>query len=364
MGLHVSLATPADDASIRGLLRREPVGGRISISYERDPDFAIGCQATGDNVTVLVARDLDNQNVIAVACRSEREVYVNSKPLRLGYIGQLRIDRQYRGRWLLSRGYELLRRIHEQHSLPAYLAAVTHGNREALGVLIEKPRKLFPSFHQIADYCTLAIESRKTKPSSAVQAATTDDLPEIVHFLQQDGPRRQLSPVWTEQHIRTLIRNLNLRMTDFRISRRAGVITGVMAMWDQSSYKQNVVRSYAGLVKLTRPIFNVAAPLLHKPQLPRLGEQLRTAYAAFVCIKEDDPLVFCELFNATSARAAECGLDYLLLGLDTRDPLLPAARKYPHILYKSRLYLAQWPEGCDLHAQLDDRPTYVEIATL
>ena len=67
MGLHVTLATPADDASIRGLLRREPVGGRISISYERDPDFAIGCQATGDNVTVLVARDLDNPAIVGVA---------------------------------------------------------------------------------------------------------------------------------------------------------------------------------------------------------------------------------------------------------------------------------------------------------
>ena len=57
MGIHVNLATPADDASIRGLLRREPVGGRIAISYERDPNFAIGCEATGENVTVLVARD-------------------------------------------------------------------------------------------------------------------------------------------------------------------------------------------------------------------------------------------------------------------------------------------------------------------
>ena len=233
-----------------------------------------------------------------------------------------------------------------------------------MGVLVEKPRKLFPSFHQIADYCTLAIESRNAELSSAVQSADIGDLPEIVRFLQQESPRRQLYPVWTEERIRLLIQNLGLRMTDFQLSRRNGALSGVMAMWDQSTYKQNVIRSYAGWVRLTRPLFNVAAPLLRKPHLPPPSEQLRTAYAAFVCIKQDDPFVFRELLNATCMRAAECGLDYLLLGLDTRDPLLPIARRHPHIPYKSRLYLAQWPEGCDLHAQLDDRPTYVEIATL
>src|SRR4051812_12157855 len=109
MQVEVNLATPADDANIRGLLRREPIQGRIAISYERDPDFSIGCEATGENFTVLVARDGESSAIVGVACRSEREVYVNSVPIRLGYLGQLRIDRRYRGRWLVSRGYALLR---------------------------------------------------------------------------------------------------------------------------------------------------------------------------------------------------------------------------------------------------------------
>src|SRR5882724_11888529 len=112
MGFQISFATPADDADIRGLLRREPIPGRIAISYEREPDFSIGCDATGENAAVLVARDMDTGDTVGVACRSEREVYVNSAPVRLGYLGQLRIDRRYRGRWLVSRGYSLLKSLH------------------------------------------------------------------------------------------------------------------------------------------------------------------------------------------------------------------------------------------------------------
>jgi len=130
MGIQIGLATPADDVHIRGLLR-EPVPGRIAISYEREPEFSTGCDATGENATVLVARDLDTGATAAVACRSEREVFVNAAPIRLGYLGQLRIDRRYRGRWLVSRGFSMLKQLHDRRPLPGYLAAVTVDNREA-----------------------------------------------------------------------------------------------------------------------------------------------------------------------------------------------------------------------------------------
>ena len=136
MDVQISLATPADDVQIRGLLRREPVPGRIAISYEREPDFSIGCEATGENATVLVARDVESGQTVGVACRSEREVFVNGVPVRLGYLGQLRVDSQYRGRWLVSRGYAMLRDLHEREPVPGYLAAVTAEIREAEGILV------------------------------------------------------------------------------------------------------------------------------------------------------------------------------------------------------------------------------------
>ena len=364
MGIHISLATPADDASIRGLLRREPLPGRIAISYEREPDFSIVCDATGENTTVLVAADVETGATVGVACRSEREVFVNSAPMRLGYLGQLRIDSRYRGRWLVSRGYSLLKRLHDRDPLPGYLAAVTTGNREADGILVEKPRKFFPAFHPIADYDTLALSVRRSVCASGIASATPDDIPEIAGFLRTEGPRRQFFPVWTEARLIALISRLGLRIEDVQIARRNGSIAGLMGLWDQSAYKQTVVRSYSGWLRLAAPLYNAGAPWLQRRPLPKPGEKIRNGYAAFVCIAHDDATVFGDLLTATLQRAATRGLDYLLLGLDARDPLLAAAHARPHILYRSRLYLAEWPEGGHLHAQLDRRPTYVEIATL
>ena len=67
-----------------------------------------------------------------------------------------------------------------------------------------------------------------------------------------------------------------------------------------------------------------------------------------------------EVYKLTSARR----FDYLLVGLDARDPLLRIVSAYPHVAYPSRLYLVSWPSGDRPHEQLDDRPAYVDIATL
>jgi hypothetical protein len=364
MGIQIGLATAADDVHIRGLLRREPVPGRIAISYEREPEFSRGCHATGENATVLVARDLDTGTTAAVACRSEREVFVNAAPTRLGYLGQLRIDRRYRGRWLVSRGFSMLKQLHDRHPLPGYLAAVTVGNREAEGILVKKGRKAFPAFHPVASYCTFAFAARRVGSASGVESATAADIPEIVRFLQTTGSRRQFFPVWNEARLISLTADLGLRIEDVQIARRAGRIAGLIGLWDQSAYKQDVVRAYSGWIRLAVPLYNASAPWLGRPRLPRPGERIRSGYAVFTCIDRDAPSVFDDLLDATLDRAAARGLDYVLMGLDERDPLFLAARERLHMPYRSRLFLAEWPHGGQLHARLDSRPSYVEIATL
>ena len=362
--VRIDIATSADDADIRGLLRREPLPGRIAISYEREPEFSIGCDATGDNATVLVAREIDTGETIGVACRSEREVYVNGEPVRVGYLGQLRIDRRYRGRWLVSRGFSRLRDLHDRDPLPAYLAAVTANNREAEGILVTRPRRVFPRFHPVADYCTLAVRVRRRPRPDHSRAEPAADLPEVARFLQTEGPRRQFFSVWNERKLTSLTGRLGLRLDDIHVVRRNGSISGVMGLWDQSSYKQHVVRAYSGWMRLASAFSQVATPLLGHAPLPRAGENIRHGYAAFVCIANDDAVAFDDLLGAVMRRAAARDLDYVLLGMDARDPLLPVAREHPHVLYRSTLYLAEWPDGGRLHARLDSRPTSVEVATL
>jgi hypothetical protein len=98
--------------------------------------------------------------------------------------------------------------------------------------------------------------------------------------------------------------------------------------------------------------------------LPAIGEHIRSAYASFICVAHDDPEVFRMLLRQACALAAERGYAYLMLGLAEEDPLLPVAKRFPHIAYHSSLYTACWADAEDFHEQLDGRVPYIEIAAL
>jgi hypothetical protein len=367
MRVYVDFAVPEDDASIRHLVKHQPVPGRVTVAFEREPDFSVGCAVTGDDCRILVARTVEDAEVVGVACRSVRHVFVNGSEQRLGYLGQLRVDERFRGRWLVSRGFSLLRQLHDEDPVPAYLASIIRGNPEATAVLVGKRRKMFPHFYAIADYCTLALDACRPKSplgcDARVSPASSAEVIELVDFLRAYGRHRQFFTVWTEDALRSLAA-LGLQIEDLRIARRGKKIVGVMGLWDQSAYKQTVVRGYSSWLKAVAPFWNSGAAWFGRSALPRPGDKVRSAYAALICIANDDAAVFGSLLREVYNLASLRGFSYLMVGLDARDPLLPVAQAYAHILYPSRFYLAEWSDGGHLHEQLDQRPVYVDAATL
>jgi hypothetical protein len=365
MDVVVDLAGPADDAGIRSLMRRQTMPGRIRMAYAREPQFSLGCAVTGDAYQIVVARSEADGEIVGVACRSVRHVFLNGREVRIGYLGQLRVDERFRGRWLIARGFSLLREMHRDDPVPAYLASIVEGNDEAVGVLVAKRRRSFPAFRAIADYRTLAIRIGRSRqrtndrPSTRsggekIAPAAAGELGELAKFLRTHGARRHLASVWTEESLRAM-HGFGLRADDILIARRHGAIVGVMALWDQSTYKQSIVRGYSGWLR-------ALGLILPRVGLPRVGDEVRSAYASLVCIDGDDPRVFGRLLHGIHDMARERGLAWLLIGLDARDPLLPAARAWPHVAYPSRLYLGSWSAAN--HGELDERLVYVDIATL
>lgn len=370
MSPRIAQASRSDDAGLRRLLARNPIPGRIALTYERAPDYFHGCATMGPEWQVFVAKEAENdRQPIAVACRAVRRVFLNGREERLGYLGQMRVDHGHRGRFLVSRGMRVLREAHDRDPVPAYLASIIEDNRQATGLLVCRPRPHFPVFREVGQLVTLALTvSSRGRPSRTVSAdirrAQVADLPEIIAFLRAEGARRQLFPAWTKADFDPSGTTPGFQVEDFLVARCGATIVGLMGYWDQSAFKQTVVQAYGGWLRRARPFYNAVAPLLSRPRLPAPGQALRHGYASFVCVADDDPKVFRALLDQLMLVAAERSRDYLLLGLEARDPLFAEARCLPHIAYPSRLYLASWLGGIHPADQLDARLLHVEIATL
>jgi hypothetical protein len=368
MKFTLGLATPADDADIRRLLATNPIPGQITLTYEREPNYFLGCGAMGHFHQVVVARHQPSGELAGVVSRATRPLFINGQVEEVGYLSQLRIDERFQGRWLTPQGFRYLRQLHTDGRVSGYLASIIEGNEQATGILVKRPRRGYPTFRHICRLWTLALilHSPKPIPASAyeISRGSTTDLGEVITFLRQHGATKQFFPAYTEADFgdSPLTRGFNLE--DFFLARRQGNLVGVIGLWDQSAYKQSVVQAYSGALGRLRPLYNLALRLIGAQPLPSPGEQIRFAYASFICIANNDPDIFDLLLRYVYNLAVERGYAYLMVGLTEDDPLLATARRYLHLPYRSQLYTVCWDEENSWPWKLDDRMPYIEIASL
>jgi len=327
------LATPDDDAGIRRLLATNPMPGRIRVRFEREPSYFAGC---GPGTQVLVARD--GASVVGVACRSIRKLYVNGVPEDVGYLGQLRVDRAYRGQLLTARGYRVMRELHEASPVRGSYTTIVDGNVQAEGVLVRKSRGVMPRYRFVERLYTLALGRRaegrgpRAEGSSNPQPSALGPQPSALHF------GRNLFPAYEPQGEVVTVRG------------------GSAALLDQRAYKQTVVDGYDRALALVRPFYN----LVGRIRLPKAETVLNHAYVTHFQAEDADAAQ--RLIAAVLERGR--GFDHLLFGFTESDPFLGVARRFRPIEYVSSIYTVAFDDGDDFHERLLARPRALDLSAL
>lgn len=364
----VRLATRADEPEIRALVGATAMPGAVAVRFAREPDYFAGTTIMGEPCDVVVVRERRTGRLAGIGCRAERRAFVNGREERIGYIGQIRAADGYRGRWLVQRAMAWLRE--SGHTDLLYTGVVARENPRARELLVGRRAPGAPLRTRLAGLTTCAILLRPRRPPRIpgldVEPGSAGTIPEIVGFLREEGPRRQLFPAYTVEDF-TAGRTLRgLAPEDVAVARRGARIVGVMAAWDQSAYKQDVVAAYGPTLRRLRPAYDALARLLGARRLTPPGASIPLSFAACTAVEGDDPAVLRGLLAACTERARGRGKAFLMVGLADEDPLLPAVRRWLHVTYRSDLFTLAW-DGAQLPVRLpvpDGRVPYIEIATL
>jgi hypothetical protein len=360
----IRLATPADEPDIRALVGSVAMPGDVAVRFAREPDYFCGTTIMGDPCDVLVGRRMPDGALAGIACRAERQAFVSGVESPLGYIGQIRIAEEFRGRWLVPRGARFMRELSPPGLL--YFGVIARENPRAAGALVGVRPPAGIRAVRVSGITTCAIVLRRRRavraPGVTVRPASAETLPDVVAFLRAEGARRQFFPAYTLGDFTGGTALRGLVAEDVLVARRTDRIVGVIAVWDQSAYKQDVVAAYGPALRRARPLYDLAARAVGARPLTPPGEAIPLAFAACVCVADDDPDVMRMLVSAATRAAYEGGKAYLMVGLADADPLLAAARAFVHFTYRSDLYALSFDD--DPAARLDGRVPYIEIATL
>jgi hypothetical protein len=365
------VADRADDAEIRRLLRENPMQGRISVSLEREPDYFADANLPWEIKQTVVART--RGRVVGVGSCTTRRTFVDGSAVRAGYLGGLRLDTAYAGRFdILRRGYELFHELQRSAPADVYFTSIAAHNERARNFL-ERGIRGMPRYEFTGEFVTLLISTRLPTGSKSPswRKAKIEQLPsesaatdKLVSFINEYNAAYQFAPCWEVDELKA-VRGLSLQSSDFCVISDKGGITATGALWDQRNFKQTVIRGYAPSMAIARPVLNGLARITGQPHLPRVGETLPNAFASHLAVLpgNSDSLihVLAELCREASSR----GIELLTLGFAANDPRLSTVRgQFRCREYRSRLYVVSWPGiGATIH-DLDDRFPAPEAALL
>jgi hypothetical protein len=371
-GYRVELAAPSDDPGIRALLR-EPMGGGIRISLEREPDARLAGGVEGERHLTMVARDRSG-HMAAMGSRSVRTVWLDGAPARVGYLGQLRRrpEASRAAGPLLRAGFQVLGATRRPDELPFDLTSIASENVAARR-LLERGVRGIPRYLPLAEVVTCLLPGgagspgrRGSSPGPRVRPLT--GFPEVAHFLGRVLSRHPLAPVWTEEVLTSPTRSRGLSAGDFLVAEGAGgEILGCAALWDQRAFKQSRVQGYPPVLGVLRPLLNPFRTLAGLPGLPPPGAVLSMAFLSHLAVEGDDPETFLALVQSARLAARARGIHWLATGFVRGHPLLGVLEgAVPLRTYETVLYALPWDPGTSLPAFKGPggEGPHLEVATL
>jgi hypothetical protein len=369
--LIVDLARPEDDPEIRRLLRENPMDGAIRVSLEREPNAFLAAAVEGEPHYTVVAREPrhpDTGRIVGMGTRAVWNAFVNGEPCRLGYLSQLRVDRAARAsfntRRLLAAGYAALRDLRGPDELPFDITSIIADNETARRLLSGGVPGL-PTYRELSGFVTLVLPATRPSRKKApvwIEPGHHSRMEEIAGCISRNRRRYQAAPFFSAEELLSPERSRGLAPADFRLALRDDRVVGCLALWDQSGFKQVVVRGYAPRLARWRPWINRLPRALGIPRLPDPGEALPHATISHVAVDDDDPDIFQVLVESAHAEACARRYAYVVTGFAAGHPWLPwLQRRFRPRRYESVLYLVDWDGGAE---PLDGRLPHVEAGLL
>ena len=342
-----------DNRDVLELINSTYIKGNIEILFSKEPNYLEAMHTTADIVQPVVGKI--NNKVEVLGARSLKKVYINGEEETLGYLSDLRISPKAKKMRALSKGFEFMKTLMNDKRAKLHIATIIEDNRQGKIALIWKNKSLHvPNFYDLGvinTYFIFPIFPKFCGKRIQIIKGSIDFLDKIVNFLNSEGRKKQFFPVYTKDYFLNLP---NFSLNDFYIALEDEEIVGVMAKWEQTPFKQVVIKKYNGnwvwIKKLTGEF------------LPKENEPIKQFYLSFVAIKDNDNKIFEALLNRIYNYNKH--YNYFSLVLHSKDRLNKSLKKYFNIKYKSRLYITEFLPDSEIKDLIDDRIPYLELASL
>lgn len=352
----------AFDDAVRRLLDRcqMPTPG-VTLSYHAEPSFLKALAAQGDEHHLVYSRRESDGELMSLGVRSLRPAWLEGKPSRLAYIHHLRVHPEHRGGTLLARGYQAFREVSQAFPAPLTLTSILEGNAAALETLNNpKGRGPLPEYRPVSGYLTALFPLRgpgrrwprrgRAVPTPAgceIRPLGPDDLPALQALSDRfgrgnDGAWRSL-PEGASWGKGSLLPGLNIG--DVLGAFAGNRLVGALGVWNRMGTQQIRLASLHPLLAWCRRLWDAGRLLWGSCPLPSEGSEIPHRLLDPWAVEPGwERRVMPALLGAALELARRAGALFAAWGVAEGHPARPAAGRFFHLPYASRLFTVAWPE--------------------
>jgi hypothetical protein len=328
-------ATREDNAALLDLFGAVPMQGDLVLSTQRGPDyFALFDMQRGEAEVWVHGEGPAPEAMGAIHVR---EGWLEGRPCRVGYLGDLRTRFASRRARSVARFYgPLLEETAERLGVDTFLTAVMASNTAALEALVRKrPRRTAqPHYALLRRFSAVSIQfllRRRPRPGAfSVRRASPADVPAMAALLDADHRARPFGYRYDTGELEHRFAHWpGLRVEDSYLAFDAqGRLVGCTSAWNPEAVKRYRVHAYRGGMRWVRLGWNTAASVVGAPRLPAPGGDFRYFYLCNTHVQGDDPAILRALLEQVYADFHGQGFHFFTLYQDEDDALAPALKGF------------------------------------
>lgn len=341
-------ATESDDDDLRAMLHDNAMPSWVTMTLEREPSFLASLNRYGKDQPVIARQE---GRPVGMYLYAEHPLHLNGQATALGYLGALRVNRQFRHRLRILRdGYASIRQLACGSSTPFWYTSVAADNEPARR-LLEANLNGMPRYQRLGEVVTLALPRSRGRRSGLWRPLVAGEGETMCLAYNTSAARFHFSPALSPALLEQVGASFFVHPT----------IHGVacsMALWNQQAYKQVVARGYRQPLAAALPLYNTWARLSRRVPLPRINSHLDQTFLSFLAEGGATPT---DVVALVRDALAICDSEVLTLGLHGEHPALPALRRaFKPTSYRTLVYAVSFDEL----PEIDDRPVQPEVAVL
>ncbi len=323
-----------DGPALLSLIEGDAAKGAIELFYTRRPNPVASYHRESDFVSLAVLRDGAGRPSL-MAANALHRYYVEGEDREIGYLSGIRRrkDSYPRGNWLRAL-YE-----YEREHCHSCLFSILEDNANVM-TFFSKHKPGAVTITPICDYKTYMVSPRLllrfARQDLQVEQIQPDQIDTVYAFLAQHGRQYDFFPVVTD-----LEKQFGgLRWADCRAVWHGGCMVAFGALWEQSAYKQYIVKAYHGPMRMARALSPVLGAAGYIP-IPPAGDVLRIATLTLMSAAGEDPAIYQALLGGLAEEARRRDIKILVIGLPEGNYQTDIIRPVRHLSFGSHIHLLQ-----------------------